>query len=226
VKDDNVEVSQHFFALKLTKDDLIKVLKALQNASIVTDPHNRQIVHNGGPPEVQALVDGLGTQSTSASVVKETLSTGVELIAKPSGLHVPPWQLVSAELNGVSLRAATWWARPKIPSTTESTQIACWDQSVGKPGAVEIATSGQWEGTTFGLKGGDGPDFNHAKIGVSISGEHPYAIFGDMNQQGTLSGKNCKSSQNGRGGLFYVLDNKALFDGVTNLIGGDTAPTN
>jgi len=51
--------------------------------------------------------------------------------------------------------------------------------------------------------GGAGPNFNHAKIGVSISGNHNYAIFGDMNQQGSLS-TNCKSSQNGRGGLFYV----------------------
>src|SRR5882724_10331 len=47
IKDDNVEVSQHFFAVKLTRDDLIKVLKALKNASVVTDPTNPQIVNNG-----------------------------------------------------------------------------------------------------------------------------------------------------------------------------------
>jgi hypothetical protein len=52
----------------------------------------------------------------------------------------------------------------------------------------------------------------------------PYSIFGDMNQQGALSG-NCKSSQNGRGGLFFVLDDKTLFDNVTKLLDGDTAPT-
>jgi hypothetical protein len=46
-----------------------------------------------------------------------------------------------------------------------------------------------------------------------------------MNQQGTLSGTNCASSQNGRGGLFYVVDNKPLNDAVKNLIKGDTAPT-
>ena len=46
-----------------------------------------------------------------------------------------------------------------------------------------------------------------------------------MNQQGTLSGKNCGSNQNGRSGLFYVMDNKDLFDGLTHLIEGDTAPT-
>jgi hypothetical protein len=54
---------------------------------------------------------------------------------------------------------------------------------------------------------------------------HPlYAIFGDMNQQGTLDGLNCKSSQNGRGGLFYVVDNKDLANSVADLIKGASAP--
>ena len=57
VKDDNVQVSQHFFSLKLTKDDVTKVLEALQNASVVTDIKNPQIVKNGGPLDVQALVE-------------------------------------------------------------------------------------------------------------------------------------------------------------------------
>jgi len=67
--------------------------------------------------------------------------------------------------------------------------------------------------------------FNHAKIGVSTSGAHHFAIFGDMNQQGSLSGPNCKSSQNGRGGLFYVVDNESLSDSVAAVINGKTAPT-
>jgi hypothetical protein len=44
VEDDNVEVSQHFFALKLAKADVIEILKGLGNASVVTDPENPQIV--------------------------------------------------------------------------------------------------------------------------------------------------------------------------------------
>src|SRR5687768_7306797 len=71
------------------------------------------------------------------------LSSGVQLISKPSKLHVPPWQLVSAALGGVSLRAATWWAAPKIPTTTASTPIACWDSALGRPGSVE-SESRQW----------------------------------------------------------------------------------
>src|SRR5215471_14574306 len=59
--------------------------------------------------------------------------------------------------------------------------------SLGTPRAVEIATSGQWEGQRFGLTGGLGPDRNHAKIGVSTREGAKYIIFGDMNQQGALA---------------------------------------
>jgi hypothetical protein len=71
-----------------------------------------------------------------------------------------------------------------------------------------------------------GPDKNHAKIGASTSGTNHYSIFGDMNQQGTATDpKKCGSSQNGRGGLFYVIDDADLANSVTDLIKGDTAPT-
>ena len=45
-----------------------------------------------------------------------------------------------------------------------------------------------------------------------------------MNQQGVITG-NCKSSQNGRGGVFYVLNSEPLAASVADLITGDTAPT-
>ncbi len=123
------------------------------------------------------------------------------------------------------VRAATWWAKPQIYSTTASTKIGCWDESLAKPGAVEIATTGQWKGQTFGLKGGLGGNFNHVKIGVSTSGDANYAIFGDMNQQGaSLAGQNCGSSQNGRGGMFFAVNDPDLFASVTALIQGDSAP--
>jgi hypothetical protein len=50
-----------------------------------------------------------------------------------------------------------------------------------------------------------------------------YVIFGDMNQQGSLSGPNCASSQNGRGGLFFVLQDQHLYDSVRRLLQGETA---
>lgn len=223
VKDDDVKVSQHFFALRLTKADLLEVLDGLSNASVATDPNNPEIVSNGGPAEVQAKVAALGVKTTGAAVVRGTLSSGVEMIAKPSRLHVPPWQMVSAELGGAALRTATWWASPEIPSTTAETAIGCWDASLGKAGAVEIATSGTWNGKAIGLKGGISPDANHAKLGVSSGGTGQYAIFGDMNQQGTLSGK-CESSQNGRGGLFFVMQNEQLATSLGALLAGGSAP--
>ena len=113
--------------------------------------------------------------------------------------------MVSATLNGVPLRAATWWARPKIGPTTATTVVDCWEGDLGTPGPVQIATAGSWDGTEFGLKGGPQPDSNHPKIDVSTDPSQPYAIFGDLNQQGTLSG-NCKSSQNGRDGTCYILN--------------------
>jgi len=223
-RDNDVLVSQHFFALKLTKDDVVKVLTALQNASVVTDPHNTQIVKNGGPADITGSVARLGVKSASTAVTHETLSTGVQLISKPSGLHVPPWQMVSSVLDGISLRAATWWANPgEIPSTTSATAINCWSTALGAPGGVEIAISGQFQGKTFGLKGLAEPDGNHAKIGVSTSGSHHYAIFGDMNQEGAIKG-DCKSSQNGRGGLFFVIDDAELSNSMKDLITGDSAP--
>jgi hypothetical protein len=169
--DNDMLASQHFFALKLTKDDVAKVLYALQNASVVTDVHNAQLGKSGGPSNITSLVAKLGFKSTSTTFTHETLSTGVHLISKPSALHVPPWQMVSAVLDGVPLRTATWWANPgAIPSTTASTPVDCWDPSLSAPGAVEIATSGQFGGTTFGLQGIAKPDGNHAKLGVSTSG--------------------------------------------------------
>jgi hypothetical protein len=224
VKDNDVQVSQHFFSLKLTKDDLVKVLTALRNASVVTDPKNPQLVNNGGPADVQSLVAGLGAKSDSSTFINDTLSTGVELISKPSHLNVPPWQMVSAILGGVSLRTATWWTNPMIYTTTSSTNIACWDDSLAKPGPVEIATTGHWAGKEFGLTGGLGTNFNHAKLGVSTAGDAHYSIFGDMNQQGTATGPNCASSQNGRGGLFYVVNDAQLSGSLTSLISGATAP--
>jgi len=215
----NLKFSQHFFALRLSAEDVGHVLDALANASVVTDLASPVLVHKGGPAELQAKLERLGRRSASTEVIDVMLSTGVRLISKPSRLNVPPWQLVSAELGGVPLRAATWWAAPKIPSTDSASPIACWAPGLPKPGAVEIATSGHWQGQSIDLKGGSG---NHGKIGVSLSGDHPYAIFGDMNQQGALSGK-CSSSQNGRGGLFFVVENQALHDSVAALIEGDSA---
>ena len=224
ITDNDVKVSQDFFALRLTEHDVETVLDGLANASVVTDITNLELVSNGGPMAIQQRVLSLGTKSTSTKPSDIILSTGVRLISKPSALHVPPWQMVSALLGGVDLRTATWWTNPAIPSTTATTPIACWESGLPKPGGVEIATSGHWAGQAIGLKGGPAADGNHAKIGISLTGPANFTILGDMNQQGALAG-NCASSQNGRGGLFLLVDNAAFKQSIGDLISGDTAPT-
>jgi hypothetical protein len=244
VDDNDVEVSQHFFALKLNKDDLLQVLKALANASVATAAKpklpNNQLVKNGGPPEVQEAVKKLGVLAKSATATIVTLSSGVRLISKPSNLIVPPWQMVSALLKpgsanaGPALKAATWWTNPEISPTDTAAKPGCWDDALATPGPVAIAVTGTWNGKPISLTGGPHTTKNHAKIGVSEGGGATLSIFGDMNQQGTLVPvvppkskthiATCDSSQNGRGGTFYVLDNPKLFESMTNLLKGQTAP--
>lgn len=152
VEDDDVKVSQHFFAVKLDKADVAAVLKGLANASVVTDTANPQLVNNGGPADIQSLVSALGHRSNSTETQVAKLSAGVMLIAKPSKEHAPPWQLVSHELGNVPLRAATWWTKPAIASTSHDTDIGCWPSGWDKPGAVQIATTGTWDGHTFSVQ--------------------------------------------------------------------------
>jgi len=227
IKDDDVMVSQHFFALKVNKEDLVALLRALANSSIATDVTKPSIVQNGGPADVQALVNSLGKESRSTEVQTAVLSSGVTLISKPSLLRVPPWQMVSAQLSGVNLRVASWWEKPAIYSTPAGQVPGCWSPELGKPGAVEIATSGLWQGVVIGLLGGAHAQCNHAKVGVSTDKTKPLSIFGDMNQQGACNPdpkEGCNLSQNGRGGLFYVVNNAELRDGIASLLTGSSAP--
>jgi hypothetical protein len=225
VKDNDVEVSQHFFALRLTHSDVAMVLRGMGRASVVTDPTNAEVANLGGPADLQQLAGALGKKSDETAVLSGPLSSNVELIVKPSSLHVPPWQMVSAELGGTSLRTANWWVtQDALPSTTADTAMGCWDSSLGKAGAVEIATSGTWNGKPIGLKGGDQPDGNHAKFAVTTSGTTPYAIFGDENQEGDISGQKCGASQNGRGGMFFVVNNPTLAGSLAGLLHGDSVP--
>ena len=79
--------------------------------------------------------------------------------------------------------------------------------------------TGKWKDKAIGLGGSQ----SHAKLGVSLDSSHPYTIFGDLNQQGRLTGR-CDSSQNGRGGLFFVLEDAQLHTAVRQLLTGTTAP--
>ena len=134
--------------------------------------------------------------------------------------------MVSARLDGLDLRVASWWETPAINTTKGGKKPGCWAEELGVPGAVKIAKNGIWNGTSFSLEGGVSSNHNHAKIGISTDVTRPLCIFGDLNQQGALEGQ-CSSSQNGRGGIFYVLENRELFISLTSLLNGtgDEAPT-
>jgi hypothetical protein len=247
IMDDDVEVSQHFFCLKINVKDLETILNALNNANVVTDPKNLQIAKTGGPSHIQNLINNLElgqkTESGNLTINSLTEVSGVKVISKHPRLYCPPWQLVSAILGGVPLRVASWWAQPGIYSTTGNKTPGCWTSQKGleKPGPVEIALLGTWDSswdktkkglkktiTNIGLKGSPSPGGNHAKLGISKTPGKPYSIFGDMNQMGALfpikdkesksNKKVCNIHQDQRGGLFFVVENKKLWESVSALL--------
>ena len=190
---DNIRVAQHFFAVRLaTSDDTRLVLEALRRASVATDPSNSQLVKlSSGPADLASLAKQLGVVQQVAEPFLGTLSvktarSQIRLLGKPSGLHVPPWHMVSSLLDGQPLRTATWWDRPEINSTRAGFVPGCWSPNLkSAPGEVQVALTGQWNGKKFSLRGNPSSNANHAKLGVSLSGTK-LAVLGDMNQQGSL----------------------------------------
>lgn len=217
--DNNVLVAQSFFAVRLSPDDAAVVLKSLANASVVTNTRDPQIFRNGGPAAIRTVAASLGAKTNGDEMLVNKLSTGLHLLAKPSQLHASPWHLVSSVLGSVNLLVATWRNPSDIPDTNAHQNIKCWPSGGDwkLPGAVVNARSGHWDAKSFGLLGVGSAAGNRAKIGVATSGSHPYAIFGDLNQEGALSG-NCGAKQNGRGGMFFVVEDQKLRDSVRKLI--------
>lgn len=233
-EDDNVMVAQHFFALRLNSaNDTLAVLQALQRASVVTDTKNPQLVKlTSGPSDLKQAASQLGQQVLDilepfqGDISARNKASKVHLIAKPSGLQVPPWHLVSSLLE-TPLRTATWWTKPAINSTHEGYHPGCWHESL-KPSTpeVQVGLSGRWQNTTFSFLGVPKTDGNHAKLGHSLSGRK-LAIMSDMNQQGALDPDNptgsCDLSQNSRGGLFFVVEDPVFHAGLVDLMTGETA---
>eukprot|EP00438_Fugacium_kawagutii_P035461 Skav216642 [mRNA] locus=scaffold1255:201077:202363:+ [translate_table: standard] len=228
-QDDNVKVSQHFFSLHLaTVDDTLMVLQAMQRASVATDPNNEQVVKlTSGPSQLLDAAKQLGHQvkdvldPLQGKLSVKTSKGQIQLIAKPSGLAVSPWHMVSS-LTQTPLRTATWWSHPTIPSSRAGYKPGCWNSKLpSSVPEVQAAISGQWANKQFSFKGEPTTNGNHAKVAHSLSGRN-LAVFGDMNMQGSLD-SNCKASQNGRGGMFFVLEDDVLHAGLQKLLTGDTA---
>jgi hypothetical protein len=203
------------------------VLEALANSNVVTSAGESTIRHIGGPPAIQAAAARLGQARGAATVTDAVLSSGVRLISKSPTLWAPPWQVVSAALtppgsaHGPALKTATW-TPTTMHATTASGDPQCWGYAL-HPGPIAISRSGSYEHRQFGL----GMGANHAKIGVSVDAPW-YTIFSDLNEDGPLRPTDeragCKARQNGRGGMFFVVDNKTLHDDINVLITEPSAP--
>jgi hypothetical protein len=223
VKDPNLKVSQHFFALQLSPADTAKVLSALHNEGATTraDPQVLRVKPTS-PQNLSTIANTLGDKRPdNAALQIYHLDSGATLISKPATLEAPPWQVVSAALGGEPLRVASWlFGKGGLPSTA-AVKPLCWASDLGIPGRVEAALTGTWGGE-IGLMGGSFPSGNHAKIAVSLPAGHHLTIFGDMNDDGRLL-TDCKKEQNGRGGMFFVVSDPELWSSISALLAGKTA---
>lgn len=57
---------------------------------------------------------------------------------------------------------------------------------------------------------------------ATTSGDKHYVIFGDLNQQGAINPPHCERSQDGRDGMFFVVENNDPFNTVTGLLEGES----
>merc|ERR1712232_1496721 len=89
-----------------------------------------------GPSNLASLARSLGKVDKSPEVYSATLSVNsVTILAKPSYLRVPPWQLVSSFVQQ-PLRVATWWNAPKIFSA-KAGRPGCWNDTLAEPLEVQ-----------------------------------------------------------------------------------------
>ena len=98
----------------------------------------------------KALAD-LGVKSKSTRYDRPAIERSA-LISRPSKLNVPPWRWSRRPLGGVPLRTATWWATADLVDHGID-QADFLEHELGQPGAVEVATTGPWNGKEFGLTG-------------------------------------------------------------------------
>ncbi|KAI9913602.1 hypothetical protein PsorP6_005155 [Peronosclerospora sorghi] len=159
------------------------------------------------------------------------------VLVKSPRAAVPPWALV-AELLESDVSVASWWdGSCGIPS------ICAGDIFLNSPNefclnnpqtGVELKADGSapfnienllqatWQlndgsaNLTWQLVGGQVPDGNHAKWGLTtprsgqLNSSNAYVIFGDLNMEGFPCSKTCDGSQAGRGGSFFSLMHPSL----------------
>ena len=106
-----------------------------------------------------------------------TLSTGVELISKPSNLQVPPWQMVSA-FSAVFPCEPRRGGLPGNPLHHGVVVRRLLEQIARDPGSVDIATTGTLVGQGIRPARRAGHELQSRQAGSSTSTKQHYAIFG------------------------------------------------
>ncbi len=136
-------------------------------------------------------------------------------MVKGSEDHFIPWSYVTAKLNA-GLRVLSWYSHPYTPPLCQGDTSGA--ASCAYPGfnTIQIVNGlqlpdGSYSWCGHGAASNSG---NHAKIGIGINSN--WVVFGDMNMQGTINSY-CDSSQMGRGGGFYAIQNQTLWNGFNKV---------
>jgi len=109
------------------------------------------------------------------------------------------------------------------------TEMGCGDAALDEPGAVAIATAGQWMGWPSALpvaaaRASITQRLGRRKPGHTTTRSSVIRISrGALSEKNTRQGHKCSSSRNGWRGLFYVIDDKPLSNAVKELIEEGTA---
>ena len=203
-EDDNVEVSQHFFAFSVNKSGMSSWAAAVANAQLSVISQNNWIFAD----------TTVGGHSTTANLL--TLQNlPVRLIVKGSKDFFIPWDYVTNSL-GSSVKALTWYASPTTPPIGTGSTMNCLYQSPARFD-VDVVRSLQTPDGSFSWcgQGEASPTCNHAKIGVGIG--TGWVVAGSMNMQGNIDSTGCESSQMGRGGDFYGFQSPSLWNGLDQM---------
>lgn len=190
---------------------------------------------------------GTSTKEDSTSLSVTTAGakpTALELVVKAEQNEVPPWLHVAHTL-GADLAVASWvegsygsgsicagddysGATNQMCLADDALALALDPSTGGASQSVENALA-----ATFTINGtrrswalwGDltSDTASHAKYAVESSAVEPgassagYVVSGDMNQQGFPCSTSCSGSQNGRGGLFFGVQDAELQASVQDL---------
>ena len=161
----------------------------------------------------------------------------LRLFSHSAAYENPPWLLVANDL-GVDLGVASWWDFNYGQATlcsgddySNATENYCLinnelglalNTQGGAAQSVEnaIAASFMVGGAdrAWALWGEFSGIASHAKFGVAGDQTSHWVVSGDQNSQGFDCSSACNGSQQGRGGLFFAVQDEALHESLYDLL--------